>query len=237
MEKIKKSLNIAIVEDEPLSRIAIHAILENFPYDPYDNQNLPVQLIHCNFALNVVGSVCHAQALMELLRTKNIDILLLDYSLESPENKLLRGVPQDGMALINYITKQHPTVKIIVHTAHSNRTMARLIYQAGVYALVEKNSTIMELFFAISNVINDKKYFPAELMGTKLTDSQSETSRLSGREMEILRMLHSGICQKQIADRLHISFKTVSNTKMRAFKKLGIKSNADFFKNANEIHL
>jgi two-component system response regulator FimZ (fimbrial Z protein) len=231
---MKKTLNIAIVEDEPLSRIAIHAILENFPCD---NRNSSIRLIHCDSTLNVVGSVCHSQALIDLLNKQSIDILLLDYTLDPPQTKISRKIPKDGMTLLHYITKKYPSIKIIVHTANSNLTIARLIYQAGAYALVEKNSSIMELFFAINNAINGRKYFPAELMGIRDLDTRSITCTLSEREVEILRMLHSGVCQKQIADRLHISFKTVSNTKMRAFKKLGITSNADFFKHANEMQL
>ncbi|EKN4182891.1 response regulator transcription factor [Yersinia ruckeri] len=228
-------LNIIVAEDESLSRVALKAILENYPFD---NRDITRPLIYSDFTLDVVGSTEHAAGLIKLLKDHKVDLLLLDYALApSPEAFQQPNIPLDGITLLKRILKIQPDLKVIVHTAHNNLSVARIVYQAGAHAFVNKSGNILELFFAITHAAQGKKYFPADLMGNLSTGKNDSVNNLSERETEVLRLLLSGLDQKNIGHQLNISFKTVSNTKIRAFKKLGITSNADFFKYANEIDL
>ncbi|QHB33892.1 response regulator transcription factor [Yersinia canariae] len=230
-----KTLRIAMIEDEPFSRLALMEILKKYPYHHKEPQQ---QLIYSDFSLEVIGCVSNTPELIELLKNNHeIEVLLLDYSLAASETDIDTSLPQDGVGLIKRLLQLHPTLKIIVHTAHKSLAVARLAWQAGAWGFVQKSSDIQELFFAISYVARGKKFFPIELAALPQSTQQDAHHALSERETEVLRMLLNGMKQNEISVRLNISFKTVSNTKTRAFKKLGLTSNTDFFKYAHEISL
>ena len=102
---------------------------------------------------------------------------------------------------------------------------------------MQKSLDTQELFFAISYVARGKKFFPIELAALPPSTTKNAQHALTERQTEVLRMLLNGVKQKEISMHLNISFKTVSNTKTRAFKKLGLTSNTDFFHYAHEISL
>ncbi|CNH39275.1 response regulator protein [Yersinia massiliensis] len=229
------TLKIAIIEDEPFSRLALKEILIKFPYHHKEPQR---QVIYSELSLDVVGCVSNASELIELLKNNDdIEMLLLDYSLNALDTEVDQSLSQDGAALIKRLLQLRPELKIIVHTAHKSLAVARIAWQAGAWGFVQKNSDIQELFFAISYIHRGKKFFPIELAAMSQPAEPENRHSLTERETEVLRMLLNGVNQKEISILLNISFKTVSNTKTRAFKKLGFTSNADFFKYAHEILL
>ncbi|HCT7987906.1 TPA: response regulator transcription factor [Serratia liquefaciens] len=226
------TINIAIVEDEPFSRQAIQSILSRFPYHPTDQGRL---LFCSELTLNITGSVGKSSELLSLIRGDvNIDVLLLDYSLVVVNTNEDEGLIQeyDGVTLIKRILHLRPELKILVHTAHKSLVIARNVWKCGAWGFVQKCGDMQELFFAIDRVSKGKKFFPIEV--AELPE-QSTQYILSSRETEVLRLLLNGLNQNAIAAHLNISFKTVSNAKIRAFRKLGLKSNAEFFRYANEI--
>ncbi|WP_145932192.1 response regulator transcription factor [Yersinia bercovieri] len=232
-----KTLKIAIIEDEPFSRLALKEILTKFPYHHKEPLR---QVIYSELSLDVIGCVSNAAELITLLKNNDdIEMLLLDYSLTAldTETEIEQSLSQDGAALIKRLLQLRPELKIIVHTAHKSLAVARISWQAGAWGFVQKNSDIQELFFAIAYIDRGKKFFPIELATLSQAAESAVRHSLTERETEVLRMLLNGVSQKEISIRLNISFKTVSNTKTRAFKKLGLTSNADFFKYAHEIPL
>ncbi|WP_145587295.1 response regulator transcription factor [Yersinia aldovae] len=229
-----KTLKIALIEDEPFSRLALMEILKTYPYH---HRKPDRQLIYSAFSLQVAGCVSNAPELIQLLKnTPEIEVLLLDYSLADYEKNEDTSQCQDGSALIKRLLQLYPALKIIVHTAHKNLMVARLAWQAGAWGFVQKSNDIQELFFAISYVARGKKFFPIELASLQPAQ-QPALHALTERQTEILRLLLNGVKQKEISVRLNLSFKTVSNTKTRAFKKLGLTSNTDFFQYAHELSL
>ena len=226
------TINIAIVEDEPFSRQAIQSILIHFPYHPTE----PGRLLFCSeLTLNVTGSVSKSSELLSLISSDvNIDVLLLDYSLvvvnTNEDEDLIQEY--DGVTLIKRILHLRPELKILVHTAHKSLVIARNAWKSGAWGFVQKSGDMQELYFAIDRVSKGKKFFPIEVAEMP---EQSTQYILSSRETEVLRLLLNGLSQNAIAAHLNISFKTVSNAKIRAFRKLGLKSNAEFFRYANEI--
>lgn len=230
-----KTLNIAMIEDEPFSRLALMEILKKYPYHYTKPER---QLISSAFSLQVAGCASNAPDLIKILKNNpEIEVLLLDYSLTDRETKADASLPQDGVELIKRLLQFYPALKIIVHTAHKNLMVARLAWQAGAWGFVQKSLDTQELFFAISYVARGKKFFPIELADLPPSKTKNAQHALTGRQTEVLRMLLNGVKQKEISKHLNISFKTVSNTKTRAFKKLGLTSNTDFFHYAHEISL
>lgn len=228
-------INIAIIENEPFTRLALKEILGRYPYHHKEPDR---QLIYSELSLQVVGCVGTALELISLLQgNDSVDMLLLDYSLPPYDAEVDNPLAQDGAVLIKHILQLRPELKIIVHTAHKSLAVARIAWQAGAWGFVQKNSNLQELFFAISYIAYGKKFFPIELAALPQPTQKTAQHALSTREAEVLRLLLNGLNQKNISERLNISFKTVSNTKMRAFKKLGLTSNADFFKYAHDIPL
>ncbi|WP_227719337.1 response regulator transcription factor, partial [Yersinia proxima] len=223
------------IEDEPFSRLALMEILKKYPYHYKKPER---QLISSAFSLHVAGYASNASELIQLLKSNpEIEVLLLDYSLADYEAGTDVSLSQDGAGLIKRLLQLRPALKIIVHTAHKSLIVARLAWQAGAWGFVRKSNDIQELFFAISYVARGKKFFPIELAALPSSTKDDTQYALTVRQTEVLRMLLNGVKQKEISTRLNISFKTVSNTKIRAFKKLGLTSNTDFFQYAHEISL
>ena len=214
------------------SVVRLYRAFCHFPYHPTE----PGRLLFCSeLTLNVTGSVSKSSELLSLISSDvNIDVLLLDYSLvvvnTNEDEDLIQEY--DGVTLIKRILHLRPELKILVHTAHKSLVIARNAWKSGAWGFVQKSGDMQELYFAIDRVSKGKKFFPIEVAEMP---EQSTQYILSSRETEVLRLLLNGLSQNAIAAHLNISFKTVSNAKIRAFRKLGLKSNAEFFRYANEI--
>ena len=194
--------------------------------------------------IDIVGAFSGSQELIDALQTAPADLLLIDYALG--HNDI------DGHNLIRLLKIRFPKAKIIVTSAHDNQATVTLAMQAGASGFVGKGQDLNELIAAIRIVANDDTYLPPEIAAELHGKSfQPQTNRpapaaddvaaaadatilkgngeLTPREREVLRCYLSGMSVAQIAEKFSRSNKTISTQKQAGYRKLGIRSDAEFF--------
>ena len=138
----------------------------------------------------------------------------------------------NGIEATQQITKLSPSSKILGVSLHTQPTYARKMMQKGAMGYVTKNSSREEMFKAIIEVYNGKKYVCEEIKNILSEqvisgeDQQSGLNALSQREIEIISFIKKGFSSKEIADALSISVKTVEVHRYNILKKLNLKNAA-----------
>lgn len=171
--------------------------------------------------MDVVGEAADGTELLNALVDREVDLILLDMTMPG----------LSGVDLIERIGVHHPGLPILVLSMHKEAQIAIGALRAGANGYVTKDSEPSTLAEAIRRVASGKRYVMSELaeemVFTSLNEQATRLSILSPREREVLEMIVSGDSMVQIADKLHLSAKTVSTHKTRLMQKLNIQNNAE----------
>ena len=147
----------------------------------------------------------------------------------------------NGIEATQLIRKYSPGSKILGVSLHSQPIYARKMIQAGALGYITKNSHREEMYKAISEVAEGRKYICNEIKNilSDILMNDEEPNKginsLSGRELEIVSHIKKGSSSKEIASALNISVKTVEVHRYNILKKLNLKNAAslvDFFNNS-----
>ena len=185
-------------------------------------------LIEKQNGLEVVATAENGRTAVQLTRKLNPDVVIMDVSM--PE--------MNGIEAARQITSDQTSTKIIALSMHSDRRFIEGMLRAGVSAYVLKDSPIEELCYAIRVVMDNRTYLSQEIAGTvvkgylaQLTQGENAASSpLTAREREVLQLIAEGKKTKQVAQRLHVSIKTVETHRRQIMEKLNIKSIAQLTK-------
>lgn len=178
-------------------------------------------LLSANPDLEVVGEAEDGRRALKLANELSPDLVLMDLSMPR----------MNGFEAIQEIKKQNPAVKIIVLTVHNTEEYILMTLQAGADGYVLKDATHDELLMAISHVLNGKRYLSPSvsekvivgyLEGKKSLKPASPWESLTQREREILKLIAEGFKNKEVADYLCISLKTVEKHRANLMKKLDL---------------
>lgn len=149
-----------------------------------------------------------------------VDVAVLDLSLGS----------EDGLELVRTLNATCPAVRVVVHSMHEERIYAERVLRAGAQGYVMKREDPSVLVEAIRKAHRGQVHLSPALqleVSTRFlrtdVDQPPETT-LSDREVVVLRMLGEGHSSREIAESLHLSFKTVQTYRERLKAKLGLKS-------------
>jgi two-component system capsular synthesis response regulator RcsB len=197
--------------------------------------------------IDIVGTFSGSQELIDGLQSAPADFLLIDYALG--HNDI------DGHNLIRLLRIRFPKAKIIVTSAHDTQATVTLAMQAGANGFVGKGQDLDDLIKAIRIIVKGGTYLPPEIaaelssksgqqqipsaapdsIDAGASDGSGDASILKGnaeltpREREVLRCFLSGMSVAQIAEKFSRSNKTISTQKQAGYRKLGIRSDAEFF--------
>jgi DNA-binding NarL/FixJ family response regulator len=160
---------------------------------------------------DVVGTVSDGKALITAAQNFQPDIIVVDISM--PE--------MNGLAAAQIIRKTVPTAKFIVLSVHSDQAYAREAFRVGVRGFVSKRAAAAELLTAIKQVLDGRTYV-TPLIRLDTPGASKEAKRLTLRQLEILRLVAEGYQNKEIAQVLKISVKTVEFHKTRIMTELDI---------------
>jgi DNA-binding NarL/FixJ family response regulator len=177
----------------------------------------------------VVGEATNGSEVMDCLRQEPFDLLLLDMNMP--------GI--SGADLITRVKAHQAELPILVLSMHNEPQVAARALKAGANGYITKDCEPEILMAAIRKVAARGKYIDPDLAEKMVFDVTSSAdkpphSQLSGRELEVLRLLITGLGVNDIATQLSISNKTVSTHKVRLMEKLGITSMADLMRYAME---
>ena len=149
------------------------------------------------------------------------DLILMDLSMPR----------MSGMDAIREIKRRYPNTKIIALTVHKTEEYLLTTLQAGADGFVLKDATHDELMLAIKNVMSGKSYLcpgvsekviEGYLKGKESSRALGSWESLSQREREVLKLIAEGYKNKEIAEDLCISLKTVEKHRANLMKKLDL---------------
>lgn len=182
--------------------------------------------------IEVVGEAADGDEAIRMAGELNPDVVLMDLSM--PHGK-------DGMTATEELKKLMPDIYILVLTMHDDEQYLFRAIQAGASGYILKNAPHEELLTAIRYVAAGNAYLTPlatkRLMGqyiekVKNGEGTDEFESLSEREKEVLSWTAKGYANKEIAEKLIISVKTVETHKSNLMEKLGLKSRPDLIKYA-----
>ena len=182
--------------------------------------------------INVVGEAADGDEAIRQAEALRPDVILMDLSM--PHGK-------DGMTATEELKKLLPDIYILILTMHDDEQYLFRAIQAGASGYILKNAPHEELLTAIRYVAAGNAYLTPlatkRLMGqyiekVKNGEGADEFGSLSEREKEVLSWTAKGYSNKEIAESLIISVKTVETHKSNLMEKLGLKSRPDLIKYA-----
>jgi DNA-binding NarL/FixJ family response regulator len=166
--------------------------------------------------LEVVFTANKASDILDYLKQYTCDMLITDFSM--PE--------MDGLTLIRTVKRILPDVKIIVLSMHDEVHLAKEILKSGVDGYVLKKDTQQELLKAIQEVRAGRVYLSSDINKLLIMnlDNPDEGRLLTEREREIVKLIAKEYSNKQIAEALFISERTVETHRKNIFRKTGTNS-------------
>lgn len=182
--------------------------------------------------ISIVGHVGNYNMILDMLKIKPIDILVLDMELEG----------LTSINLVKYILKEFPNTKIIIFSNLSENIYAPNALKAGVSAYLHKTSKLETLGNVIVKVNNGAIIFnDAIKKSLALIAKQNKSERLyrklSNREIEVLRFLSDGKKNNEISKILGLNEKTISTYKLRLLTKLNVTNLVDLVNKAKTLEI
>lgn len=178
-----------------------------------------VMTINSFQGMNVVGEASNGKELLSKIDELKPDIVLID--IKMPE---MNGIEATRIAM-----KQNPALKIIAFSMFGEEEYLQSMLEAGICGFLLKNTNEEGLRRALQQVAIGNQYFSEEFLPyfTKkfINQSDKETpNKITKRELEVLQLIAKGFTNKEIAEKLYISAKTVNNHRASLNLKTGSKN-------------
>ena len=166
--------------------------------------------------IEVAGEAGNAEDGLRLIRTHKPDVALVDVHMPG----------MSGIELTERVRRADLPTHIVILTVVDDARFPRRLLQSGALGYLTKACPADELLTAVRNVAQGRRYLDAAIarqMALAAVDGEaSPLESLSSRELEVALMLARGSAVNEIAERLHLSPKTVSTYKQRLFEKLDV---------------
>ncbi|MFK8078716.1 MAG: response regulator [Granulosicoccus sp.] len=197
-------LKVLVVDDHALVRAGMRRLLEENPQ------------------VDVIAEASSGEEALQMASQQHFDIVLMDINLP--------GI--NGLEASDKMLMLSPESRIIMVTGSLEAGHIRKLLNAGVRGYITKGSGADEMDKAMRTVMEGAQYLSpdvAQQMAMEMINGSDENpfDKLTSRESEIINLLLRGHRNRQISTNLHISEKTVSTHRTRAFEKLGLKTTAE----------
>jgi len=211
-----QKIKILLVDDHPLVREWLN------------------NLIHQRPDFQVGGETGSAPEALRLVEAIKPDIAIVDISLASGS----------GIELIKNIKASQFDTAVLVLSMHDELLYAERALRAGAGGYVMKSEATQKIFQAIHQVLDGEIYVSdkvAALMAKKFVASKTGSTafpigQLSDRELEVFQLLGRGFNTRQIADHLHVGFKTIQGYSARIKVKLNLTTATELLREAVRWH-
>ncbi|HDX4264015.1 TPA: fimbria biosynthesis transcriptional regulator FimZ [Enterobacter hormaechei subsp. steigerwaltii] len=195
-----KPASVIIMDEHPIVRMSIEVLLQK-------NKNIQVKLKSGD-----------SHEVLDCIRNHPIDLVILDIEMTGT----------DGFVLLKRIRNLNKDIKVLFLSSKSEAFYAGRTIRAGANGFVSKRKDLGEIYNAVEMILTGYSFFPSETLSF-INHLGSRTGAavdmpLSNREVTVLRYLANGLSNKEIADQLLLSNKTISAHKSNIFSKLGVQS-------------
>ncbi len=214
-KSMKPKKNIMVVDDHPIVRQGIRSMLAQ------------------EDDLVVVAEADSAATAISILdrQGESMDAVLIDISLKGA----------DGLELIKSIRAQDTELPLLVMSMHDESLYAERALRAGANGYIMKQEMAGKVVDAIRSVIRGDIYVSDEIRqrillgirGGRRTDpNASPIERLSDRELEVFRLIGQGFGTRQVAEKLHLSIKTIETYRAHIKEKLNLENATELVRHA-----
>lgn len=195
-----KPASVIIMDEHPIVRMSIEVLLQK-------NKNIQVKLKSGD-----------SHEVLDCIRNHPIDLVILDIEMTGT----------DGFVLLKRIRNLNKDIKVLFLSSKSEAFYAGRAIRAGANGFVSKRKDLGEIYNAVEMILTGYSFFPSETLSF-INHLGSRTGAavdmpLSNREVTVLRYLANGLSNKEIADQLLLSNKTISAHKSNIYSKLGVQS-------------
>ncbi|MEI8054134.1 MAG: response regulator transcription factor [Bacteroidota bacterium] len=196
----------------------------------FDDHNLVAEmwseLISSDERFSVIG-ICNdtSDKSIALVKAQRPDVVIMDINIQ----------PVSGIDATKQVKKESPGTKIIGVSMHNQPSFAKRMLKNGALGYVTKSSNKAEMFEAILSVTLGKVYVCKEIQENLSRqvfedDETPDISKLSEREIDVLKFIKEGLSSKEIAEKLFLSSRTVEVHRSNILKKLNLKNTASLLK-------
>ena len=208
---------VLIVDDHPLMRRGLTELLREEP------------------GVEVCGEAEDPSSAWQAIEKVRPEVMLLDLSLREG----------DGLELIKSVRALHPELRILVISMHDEKLYAERALRAGAVGYVQKQEPPETVLQALREVLAGRVYV-SQVVSERLVRSfipgeprpkRTSLEGLSDRELEVLNLMGEGLTTQQVAERLHLSVKTVHSHRERLKLKLRLENATELVRYAVEIRL
>jgi DNA-binding NarL/FixJ family response regulator len=178
--------------------------------------------------IEVVGQAADGQRAIDAVVQFDPDVVLMDIAMPG----------MNGLEATREIHARFPSTRILVLTQYENKEYIVPLLRAGAVGYVTKDVRASELTDAIRAVFSEGAYLPPRITQAvvsviaKSPDPDNAQTILTEREIQIVRLITEGLSNREIAERLGISVKTVDTHRGNILEKLNVHNTAELIKYA-----
>lgn len=210
-------IKVLLVDDHAVVRKGMSFLLEDEP------------------GIEIVGEAGGGKEALEKIPLLNPNLVLLDINM--PE--------MNGIETATHISKKFPKVRVLIFSMHNDPDYILKSIESKVDGYLLKDAEKEEIVKAMHVIHGGEKYFPPDVSailvsamqggaGIKPTSTSNKVlSILSKKEMEVLKFIADGKSSKDIAEKLGLSIRTVSNHRANMLKKTNVNNTAELVRIAS----
>src|SRR4051812_44849928 len=195
-------IRVLIADDHDVVRSGVRAILES------------------QGGVEIVGEAEDGKAAVVAALATNPDVVVLDYSLPL----------MNGIEVTRQIRTRVPGAEVLIFTMHDTTALVREVLEAGAKGFLLKSDAKRFLIAAVESLADHKPFFTGKvseaLLESFLGKGAAPDSLLSARDKSVIQLIAEGQTNKQMADVLNISLKTVETHRATAMRKLNLDTTA-----------
>jgi DNA-binding NarL/FixJ family response regulator len=162
----------------------------------------------------VVGKMVNGREVLEYLRHSPVDMVLTDIQMPG----------MGGIELIGELRRLYPGIKVLMLTMLEDTETVKAAMKAGAAGYVFKSASLEEFSRALNTVAEGASFYSEEVMKRMVGSKEGGLDGLTDRELEIVRLISSGLKSSEIAKQLFISVNTVETHRKNIFSKTGVKN-------------
>ncbi|MBI2434325.1 MAG: response regulator transcription factor [Candidatus Hydrogenedentes bacterium] len=203
---------IMIVDDHPLLRRGLSEVISS-----------QQDMTPC-------GEAPGAAEAFTVIENTNPELVVIDLSLEEGS----------GLSLIKEIKARFPHIKMLVYSMHDESLFAERSLNAGASGYIRKQESTDRILEAIRQVLQGNVYLSENMtkrmlnrhVGAHLDPDDDKISLLSDRELQVFELIGDGLGTRQVAEKLHLSIKTIESYRESIKRKLDLTTSNELTRHA-----
>ncbi|MCI1898405.1 MAG: fimbria biosynthesis transcriptional regulator FimZ [Enterobacter sp.] len=195
-----KPASVIIMDEHPIVRMSIEVLLQK-------NKNIEIKLKSGD-----------SHQVLDYIRNHHVDLVILDIELPGT----------DGFSFLKRIKNLNDKIKVLFLSSKSESFYAGRAIRAGANGFVSKRKDLGDIYNAVDMLLAGYSFFPSDTLNfinhLGVQRGGIDDMPLSNREVTVLRYLANGLSNKEIAQQLLLSNKTISAHKSNIYSKLGVQT-------------